>query len=136
MAAEMAAGVPAVDAPKGGFWIRVGAGIIDGILLAVVGAILRAIFGDGVGGGLSTLVSLVYVVYFWTTTGQTIGHKALRLRVVKTDGSKLSVTDAIIRYVGEIISAIPIGLGFMWAGWDAQKQGWHDKMAHTYVIKV
>ena len=124
------------NAPKGGFWIRVVAAIIDGVLLAVVGGILKAIFGTTAGGGLSTLIGLVYFVYFWTSTGQTIGHKALSLRVVKMDGSNLSITDAIIRYVGEIISAIVIFLGFIWVGFDPHKQGWHDKMAHTYVIKV
>jgi uncharacterized RDD family membrane protein YckC len=136
MAAETAIGIGVADAPKGGFWIRVLAAIIDGILLGIAGGILRGIFGDGAGGGLSTLVSIVYLIYFWTTTGQTIGHRVLNLRVVKSDGSKLSVTDGIIRYVGEIISAIPLGLGFMWAGWDSKKQGWHDKMAHTYVIRT
>lgn len=123
-------------APKAGFWIRVLASIIDGIILAIIGAILRQIFGVGPGGGLSTLVSIVYVVYFWTTTGQTPGHRALNLRVIRTDGQKLDVVGAIIRYVGEVISAIPLGLGFMWAGWDGEKQGWHDKMAHTYVVRV
>jgi uncharacterized RDD family membrane protein YckC len=124
------------NAPKGGFWIRVAASIIDGILLAVIGGILRAIFGNTGGSGLSTLVGLIYFVYFWTSTGQTIGHRALNLRVVKMDGGKLSITDAIIRYIGEIISTIVIFLGFIWVGFDAQKQGWHDKMAHTYVIKM
>src|SRR5579864_9096127 len=107
--------VPNVAAgSKAGFWVRVAASIIDGILLAVVGGILQAIFGKGAGGGMSTLLGLVYVVYFWTHGGQTIGHKALGLRVIKTDGQPLSVSDAIIRYVGEIISAIVIFLGFLW----------------------
>lgn len=129
--------VPNVAAgAKAGFWVRVAASIIDAILLAVVGSILRAIFGIGAGGGLSTLVGLVYFVYFWAHGGQTIGHKALNLRVIKKDGQPLSVSDAIIRYVGEIISTIVILLGFLWVAWDANKQGWHDKLAHTYVVRV
>ena len=123
-------------APKGGFWIRVLAAIIDGILLAIIGGILRAIFGTGAGGGLSTLVGLVYFVYFWSNGGQTIGFRALGLRVVKTDGSPLSIADGIIRYIGEIIATVVIFIGLMWVGWDSQKQGWHDKMAHTYVLRL
>lgn len=129
--------IPDVTAmAKGGFWIRVGAAIIDAILLGVIGGILRGIFGTGAGGGLSTLIGLVYFVFCWTNGGQTIGHKALNLRVVKTDGGPLSISDAVIRYVGEIIAAVVVLLGFLWVAWDAQKQGWHDKIAHTYVIKV
>ena len=94
------------------------------------------ILGTGAGGGLSTLISIAYYVYFWTTSGQTPGHQALHLRVVRTDGTSLDVVTAIIRYVGYIISAIPIFLGFLWAAWDPQKQGWHDKLASTYVIRT
>lgn len=130
---------PVVDvatAIKGGFWRRVGAVLIDGIILGIVGGILQQIFGAGVGGGISTLIGIVYAVYFWTTTGQTIGHRVLGLRVVKTDGTTLDIVGAIVRYVGEIIAAIPLGLGFLWAAWDSEKQGWHDKLAKTYVVRV
>ena len=121
---------------KGGFLIRVGAAVIDGIIIGVVGAILQQVLGAGVGGGLTTLGSIAYFIYFWSTTGQTIGHRALGLKVVKMDGSKLDITTAALRYVGQIIAAIPVGLGFLWVIWDAQKQGWHDKIAKTYVVHV
>ena len=120
---------------KAGFWIRVGAYLIDGILLAIVGGILGRIFGSGVGGGLNLLIGVVYFVYFWTNGGQTIGFKATNLHIVKTDGSPMTISDGIIRYIGLIISFVVIGLGVMWVGWDANKQGWHDKMAHTYVVR-
>ena len=123
-------------AAKAGFWVRFGAILIDGIILAIVGAIVQRILGTGAGGGLSTLISIAYYVYFWTTSGQTPGHQALHLRVVRTDGTSLDVVTAIIRYVGYIISAIPIFLGFLWVAWDPQKQGWHDKLASTYVIRT
>ena len=128
--------VDVAAAAKAGFWVRFGAILIDGIILAIVGAIVQRILGTGAGGGLSTLISIAYYVYFWTTSGQTPGHQALHLRVVRTDGTSLDVETAIIRYVGYIISAIPIFLGFLWAAWDPQKQGWHDKLASTYVIRT
>jgi len=121
---------------KAGFWIRVGAYLIDGILLGIIGVILRQIFGTSAGGGLGTLLSIVYFVYCWSSLTQTIGMKALNLRVVKTDGTKLTIADAIIRYIGIVISTIVIFLGLMWVGWDPNKQGWHDKMAKTYVVKA
>ncbi len=136
MAAEGSEVVSAPGAPKAGFWVRVGAYIVDGILLAIIGAILRGIFGNGAGGGLSLLVGLVYFVYFWTNGGQTIGFKATHLRVVKTTGADLTVSDAVIRYVGLVIAFAVVFIGVLWVIWDANKQGWHDKMAGTYVIRV
>jgi len=126
----------AVTQEKGGFVIRVAAALIDGILLGIVGGILNQIFGTGAGGGLGTLASIAYLLYFWTTTGQTIGHKVIGYKVVKEDGSTLDVTTAIIRYVGMVISTICLGLGFLWVSWDPQKQGWHDKLAKTYVVRA
>jgi uncharacterized RDD family membrane protein YckC len=58
----------------------------------------------------------------------------LHMKVVKTDGSPLTVTAAFIRFIGLIIAAIPIDIGLIWVAFDGQKQGWHDKMAGTYVI--
>src|SRR5438552_19034241 len=98
----------ATAATKAGFWIRFGAILIDGIILAVIGGILRQILGTGAGGGLSTLISIIYYIYFWTSSGQTPGHQLLHLRVVRTDGSPLDVGAAIIRYVGYVISIIPV----------------------------
>jgi uncharacterized RDD family membrane protein YckC len=60
----------------------------------------------------------------------------LGLRVTKTDGTGLDLGRSLLRYVGLIIASIPIGLGLAWVGWDPQKQGWHDKIAGTYVIKA
>ncbi|HUE75473.1 MAG TPA: RDD family protein [Chloroflexota bacterium] len=54
---------------------------------------------------------------------------------MQTDGSNLDVVGAIIRYIGAIVAAIPFGLGYLWVIWDPNKQGWHDKIAGTYVIK-
>jgi uncharacterized RDD family membrane protein YckC len=56
--------------------------------------------------------------------------------VVRTDGSNLDIGQALIRYVGFVISGICLGIGFIWAAFDPNKQGWHDKIAGTYVIKT
>jgi uncharacterized RDD family membrane protein YckC len=126
----------AVTGERVGFVPRLGATIIDWIILGVIGGILQRVLGGGVGGGLSTLVSIAYLLYFWTSTGQTLGHKLLGLKVTKTDGGPIDITTAIIRYVGTIIAAIPLGLGFLWVLWDAEKQGWHDKIAKTCVVRA
>ena len=126
---------------KIGFLTRALALIIDIILLAIVSSILNAIvFGGDVvrGNGLSTLIGLVYYLYFWSSYGhgQTLGNRALGIRVVKTTGTELTLTDAFIRYVGLILSCIVVFIGVIWVAFDPNKQGWHDKIASTYVVKA
>jgi uncharacterized RDD family membrane protein YckC len=139
MATANAAAVATTE--KVGFWVRVVAFVIDGIATGIVAGILNGILfgGDATrGNGLSTLIGLAYVLYFWSTYGhgQTIGNRVMKIRVVKTDGSELSLMDAFIRYVGLIISFICIFIGVIWVAFDANKQGWHDKIASTYVVKA
>ena len=143
-----ASGSSAVSAPKAGFWIRFVALVIDGLIVGIPGGIIVGILA-GVAGkdatgviivlyGLFILAEVAYFVYFWSRpAGQTLGMKMFKLRVVKTDGSPLTVGGAIVRYVGYIVDSIIFGLpiGYIWAAFDKDKQAWHDKMAGTYVIK-
>ncbi|MHB8618703.1 MAG: RDD family protein [Chloroflexota bacterium] len=133
-------GISALDAPKAGFWVRVSAYVVDAILLAIIGAVIRVFFrvvlGNGAGSGVAFLVGVLYFVYFWTKGGQTIGFKRYHLRVVKITGAPLTFFDAIKRFIGLIIAFAVVFVGVMWVGWDANKQGWHDKMAGTFVIRV
>ena len=57
------------------------------------------------------------------------------LRVIKTDGSDLTFVQGLVRWVGLVISFVVIFIGVIWVAFDAEKQGWHDKIAGTYVIK-
>jgi len=95
------------------------------------------ITGLGIAGTLSLLIPLLYFVVLWGRWGRTVGQKLLGLRVVDANtGTRISYTRALLRYVGVFIASIPFSLGLMWAGWDARKQGWHDKIAGTFVVKA
>jgi len=86
-------------------------------------------------GGL--LLYLVYMPWFWSHGGQTPGMKVFHLRVVReADGGPLGMGAAFIRLVGFWISAAVFYLGFIWILFDARRQGWHDKIAGTVVIRV
>ncbi len=144
------------EAPKAGFWIRFVAYFLDGLIVGIPGLILVFIAlaiskpADGqatsqVSGAvivvyaLWIIASIAYFIYFWTRPeGQTLGMKALHLRVVKTDGSQLTMGGAVLRYLGMMLNSIIFGLpiGWIWAGFDKNKQGWHDKIAGTYVVKT
>ena len=133
-----------------GFWIRVGASIIDSILLMMITyPILYAVYGwVGLDYGvamrttgfvdilLTWILPVVAVIWFWTAKQATPGKMLLSLRVVDAKtGSSLSVGQSLVRYVGYFVSAIPFCLGLIWVGFDSKKQGWHDKIAGTVVVR-
>jgi uncharacterized RDD family membrane protein YckC len=123
--------------PRAGFWRRFAAALIDGIILFVINLVLSLAF-KGAGSFLSLLVSLAYFTLFvGASRGQTPGMSALGIRVISFDGSgSIGYGRAFIRWIGGIVSTIPIFLGFFWMLWDKEKQCWHDKMASDVVVPV
>jgi uncharacterized RDD family membrane protein YckC len=83
---------------------------------------------------LGLIVSVLYFVGYWAKSGQTIGKLMMGIRIVGLDGSAISVGKALLRYVGYLISGLVASLGFLWLAFDRRRQGWHDKIASTYVI--
>jgi uncharacterized RDD family membrane protein YckC len=131
-----------VSGAKASFWIRFVAIFIDAIIVGIVNSTIAAVLNINTNGrsGLQVILGLFYYVYFWSSNspwpGQTIGSKLLNIRVIRTDGSDLTVSQALLRYVGFVISAVCLLIGLIWAAFDPNQQGWHDKIADTYVIKV
>jgi uncharacterized RDD family membrane protein YckC len=127
---------------KAGWGTRALAIIIDAIGVGIIAGAVSSILGGDLSSrqyqGLSTLFQAVYFTYFWSAAGkgQTLGSRALNIRVVKTDGTYLDYVGAFLRYIGFVISCVAVFLGVIWAAFDAQKQGWHDKIASTYVVKA
>ena len=133
-----------------GFWIRFAATMIDTVLvMAVTFPLLWWIYGsryfDGSMGGLfagpadfliSWVLPSLAVILFWRHRQATPGKMLLSLRVVDADsGGPLSLGQGVGRYFAYFVSTIPLGLGFFWVAFDKRKQGWHDKLAHTVVIR-
>lgn len=81
------------------------------------------------------ITSVIYYVGFWVSSGQTIGKFITGIKVSKADGAKLSWGSAILRYIGYLISAVLLSIGFLWLAFDKKRQGWHDKMAGTLVVR-
>jgi uncharacterized RDD family membrane protein YckC len=126
---------PAPGVTFGGFWIRVVAYIIDAIVLGIVGGVLGSVAGSA-GSGLAAIVQIAYFIGFWGTTGQTIGMMPFGLRIVRNvDGGKLTWGNAVLRYIGLIVSFICIFIGVIWVAFDSRKRGWHDMIGGTVVIK-
>ena len=123
-----------VGGELGGFWARSAAYIVDTFVVALI-SVGFSVAGD-IGTAISMLIGVAYFVYFWSTTGDTMGMRLMGLRVVKEDGSALSIQTGIIRYIGYLIAAFPLAAGLWLAAFDPKKQGWHDKIAGTLVVKT
>ncbi len=108
---------------------------IDGLVLAAIGSV--GFIADQVPWGVvSFFIGLVYYWFFLTRNkGQTPGKALMKIRVIKTDGSSMSDSDAVIRYIGYAINSFFL-IGWAWVLIDDNQQGWHDKLAKTYVIKT
>jgi len=81
------------------------------------------------------ITSVIYYVGFWVSSGQTMGKFITGIKVSKADGARLSWGSAILRYIGYLISAVALSIGFLWLAFDKKRQGWHDKMAGTLVVR-
>jgi uncharacterized RDD family membrane protein YckC len=132
----------------GGFWIRVWASVLDSILLLVIVApVLTAIYGGEYWTNPPTefefldvlfnyILPAAAVVLFWIYKSATPGKMICKLIIVDAKtGGKPSTRQMIGRYLAYYVSLLPFFLGFFWVAFDKRKQGWHDKLAGTVVIK-
>ena len=116
--------------PRAGFLHRIGALLIDFIMVAFVAYLL------GIHAGITILLFLAYRVAHWSWRGTTVGGIICRLRVARTDGTPIRFAEAAVRGLGSILSTLVFGLGWLWILWDAERQAWHDKIAGTVVVRV
>lgn len=122
--------------PRASFGRRLLALLLDSVLIGVVGTVLILLLGDVAGQGLNIGLGAGYFIALeGSPSGQTIGKRALGIRVIDLDtGGPVGYGRAAIRYVGRIVSGFVFALGYLWMLWDGQKQTWHDKMASTVVV--
>ena len=131
-----------------GFWPRVGALIIDSIIIAVLTfPLLTAIYGRAYWDDqkfikgpadfvISWILPAIAIIWLWIKTGQTPGKMAIGARIVDAEtGRDITINQAVLRYLGYFVSMIVLFLGYIWVGFDPKKQGWHDHMASTVVIR-
>ncbi|MDA8024332.1 MAG: RDD family protein [Gammaproteobacteria bacterium] len=137
-----------VEVEYAGFWIRVAAYIADQIILGimlflfafVLGLWAYSIFPEHLADSFSIIVGALsyplFVILFWVYRQATPGKMAVNLKIVDAgSGGKPSTGQCIGRYFAYIPSFVFLGLGFLWIAFDDRKQGWHDKLAGTVVIK-
>ena len=153
-AVQMMSANPAPRINYAGFWIRLLAFLVDDFIIIAIFLMmvpfvrlpLTQLMANldqesiTILSGLADLIGgsiiLLYLVLFTGLKGATPGKMVFGLKVVKVDGSPVDITTAVLReFVGKAVSIIVLYIGFIWVAFDAKKQGWHDKIAGTVVIK-
>ena len=131
-----------------GFWYRVLAKIVDAIILQVVNVPLRLMLGTAstdtetqlrllfLTMGISMVFSAAYGIFFMGKFGATPGKMALRLRIVMSNGAKISWGRAVGRYFAEMLSSLTLGIGYIIAAFDDEKRALHDHICDTRVIRT
>ena len=119
-----------------GFWIRLLALIIDGLVLAIPQVII-ALTVSSVGGRLvlNFLTGFLYTVGFWVLEGATPGKMLMGLKITMASGEPLTPGTAIVRYVGYFLSALTLGIGHLIIAFTPEKRGLQDYLAGTVVVR-
>jgi uncharacterized RDD family membrane protein YckC len=127
----------------GGFWRRVAASLLDSIwqfeLTSLVGL---ALYGSQYAQGATTfllefVLPALAVLAFWRWRRTTPGKLLMDLVIADAvTGGPPSTTQYVLRYLGYFVSLLPLGLGFIWIAFDPRRQGWHDKIAKTVVVRA
>jgi uncharacterized RDD family membrane protein YckC len=115
--------------PKAGLWERLCAAFLDIILICILSGIAHV-------GPFKLIIALAYFAGMWAWRGTTVGGIVLKLKVVRTDGRPLTFVVALVRGLAAAFSVAILFLGFLWIAWDKDKQGWHDKIAGTEVVRL
>jgi len=156
---------PAAAAPVRyvGFWVRSLASLVDivlsSIVLAPLGMLLNVEVDTGLdlGSGIqldwlaisrmlrphslasftvNVLLPAVAVLAFWFTRGSTPGKMIFSAVIVDARTlDKPGQGQLVARYLAYYVSLLAFGLGFLWIAFDGRKQGWHDKIAGTVVVR-
>ena len=142
-----------------GFWARVVAALIDSALILLIitpllywlygpayfAPLLDSLYGPAYAGAalsgpaeflLNWVFPAIAVIVFWIYRQATPGKMIIGAKIVDAQtGGPPSTGQLIGRYLGYYVSMIPLFLGIIWVAFDARKQGWHDKLAGTVVIR-
>jgi uncharacterized RDD family membrane protein YckC len=132
-----------------GFWPRVGASLIDTVLfLVILLPLIYLVYGPAywvsdsfIQGPFDFLANYVLpaiaVIVFWIARQATPGKMAIGAKIVDAKtGNPASTGQLVGRYLGYYVSSIPLFLGIFWVAFDDRKQGWHDKLAGTVVVRA
>lgn len=118
-----------------GFWKRFVALLIDGVILAIIGALANLLLADWLASTIGVLLGWLYFAYMESSTSQaTFGKQAMGIYVTDINGQRISFLRASGRYFAKILSGLILFIGYIMAAFTARKQALHDLLASTLVL--
>lgn len=146
-------GVTMTQLDYAGFWIRLGAWIIDYIIVGVVNLMISIPFlflqmsaasSNDLSGSLlysllSSLLNMIVTISYGTVFigkwGATLGKMACGLKVVNPEGEKITYLRAFARVFAKAVNWLTLFVGYIMVAFDEEKQGLHDRICSTRVIR-
>lgn len=127
-----------------GMWRRFGALVYDAVVVLAIWMAATALLLPFTGGEAIRPGQLWYTLYLvgvaflyfgwcWTHGGQTLGMRTWRLRLVDREGRGARWGQALVRFLGAGVSALALGIGFLWAFVDTDRRTWHDRLSGTII---
>ena len=138
-----------IDPPTtyAGFWKRVGAYVVDSLVLALffgIGGLFLGYYDVSSAdvSSVDVLISLwgflvpwLYFAVMESSTAQaTLGKRAVRLKVVDLEGNRITFGRATGRYFCKFASGLVLGIGYLMVAFTEKRQGMHDYLANTLVL--
>lgn len=128
---------------QGGFWLRVVATLVDGVILFLPNLLIQRsssiVFGMEAAPfaafGINSFLALIYYGPLQAFMQGTFGKRIVGLALVTENFEQLTLSQAMVRYAMSIVSGVTFGLGYLWVAWDENKQSWHDRVAGTLVLR-
>lgn len=130
-----------------GFWLRTLATVIDSIwLYGIIYTMLWFLVGPDIFNPearytltqftFEWIIPLIVVMAFWITRSASPGKMLFQMRIVDAKSLQpVSPSRLLVRYLAYFISMLPLFFGCLWVAWDKKKQGWHDKIARTVIVR-
>ena len=130
-----------------GFWARVLASVVDTLIVSAISwPFIGRIYDVNLQADsaltlsrtdiVSLVLSAIGIIVFWMAKQATPGKMVIRAQIVDaTTHGKPTTGQLLRRYLGYYVSMIALFVGFAWVAFDPRKQGWHDKIANTVVIR-
>jgi uncharacterized RDD family membrane protein YckC len=133
-----------------GFWLRLGSAIIDYAVLFLIILFVYVLFNPNHSISITSIpvirvvvISIIgfaviaaYFIAFWAWRGQTLGKMVMGIKIIRSKSNPVDLSHSIQRFGGYILCVLTVFVGFIWIAFDSHKQGLHDKIADTCVVKL
>jgi uncharacterized RDD family membrane protein YckC len=118
-----------------GFWTRLAAVIVDGLVLLIPSIIINVLFGKMLGLFMQYVLMWTYAIYMLNTKQATFGKMAVGIKVTTVDGGKPTLGKLVFREIlGKILNILTLFMGYLVVAFTKKKQGLHDMIANTVVV--